>query len=77
MVFERIKMKADDKVVFEENEPEKFTNFELLQTEVEVLKETLDELVEILRYNDLHRNKEIKAEYFNLDEVFERLNKED
>jgi len=70
-------MKADDKVVFEENEPEKFTNFELLQTEVEVLKETLNELVQIIDYNNLDRKKTIEPQFFNDDEVFERLNKED
>lgn len=65
--------KADAKVIFEKNKPEKFTNFELLQMEVEVLKETVDKIVEILNYNDINRKKEIEAEYFDYDEVFKRL----
>ena len=66
-------MKADEKVIFEGNKKEKFTHFEMLQAEVEVLKENVDELVEILRENDITRTKEIKAKYFDLDEVFKRL----
>jgi len=75
MMGGKIKMttKADSKVVFEKNKPEKFTNFELLQQEVEVLKETVDEIVEILRSNNIYRTEEIKAEYFDYDEVFKRL----
>lgn len=69
-------IKADDKVKYEgideENQP-KFTNFELLQQEVEVLKENMDEIVEILKYNDIDRKKTIKPEYFDIDEVFKRL----
>ncbi len=66
-------VKADDKVVYEENEPEEFTHFELLQKEVEVLKESLDEIIEILRYNNLSRKKEIEPADFDEDEVFKRL----
>jgi len=68
--------KADDKVIFDEENPEKFTNFELLQTEVEVLKEKIDEIVSILDTNGITITKEIKAEHFDYDEVFKRL-KED
>ena len=65
--------KADAKVVFEGNKPEKFTNFEMLQQEVEVLKETVNEIVEILNTNNIIRTKEIEAKYFDDDEVFKRL----
>ena len=71
-------VKADDKVVFEDEglevqNKQKFTNFELLQQEVEVIKESIDEIVEILRYNDLERAETIKANYFDEDKVFRRL----
>ncbi len=69
-------VKADDKVIFEENKKEKFTHFELLQKEVEVIRESIDEIIEILRYNDLERKKVIEAEYFNEDEVFRKLEEE-
>lgn len=66
-------MKADAKVTFEKNKPEKFTNFELLQMEVVVLRETVDEIVRILNYNNITRSKEIEAKYLDYDEVFRRL----
>ena len=70
-------IKADDKVEFEESEkPEKFTNFEELQKKVEVLQENLDEHTEIFRANNLVRKEEIEAPYFNLDEVYKRLEEE-
>lgn len=65
--------KADAKVVFEKRKPEKFTNFELLQMKVEILRETVDGLVEILNANNITRKKEIEAEYFDYDKVFKRL----
>ena len=65
-------IKADDKVKFDK-QPEKFTNFELLQQEVEVLKETLDEITEILRSNEITKLQEIESPYFDQDEVFKRL----
>ncbi len=65
--------KADTKVVYEKGKPEKFTNFELLQAEVDVLKDTIDKIVEILRTNDISMNQKIEAEYFNYDKVFEGL----
>lgn len=69
-------IKADTKVKFEDNKPEKFTNFELLQKEVEVLKETVDRITEILRAAGIRKTKEIEAEYFNYDKVFKRLEEE-
>jgi len=68
-----MKNKADDKVEFEKGTKEKFTYFELLQKEVEVLKEQVEEIVKILKVNGITRQKEIEAEYFDYDEVFKRL----
>jgi len=65
--------KADDKVVFEGNKPEKFTNFEWLRKEVEVLRENMDELVAILNDNNINRKKTIEAEFTSDDEIFKRL----
>lgn len=66
-------MKADEKVKFEDNKPEKFTNFELLQQEVEVLKETVYEIVEILKANNITKTEIIEAKYFDVDKVFSNL----
>ncbi len=66
-------IKADTKVKFEDCKPEKFTNFERLQKEVEILKENVDEMVSILNSNNLTRRKEIEAKYFDDDDVFNRL----
>jgi len=69
-------IKADDKVKFE-GTPEKFTHFEELCKRVEVLQEAIDEHAEILRANDLVRNEEILAPYFDEDEVFNKLEEDD
>jgi len=69
----KVKIKADDKVEFEEGTKEKFTHFELLQKEVEVLKETLDGIVDILNYNGINKIETIEPEGFDYDEVFNRL----
>ena len=67
-------IKADDKVKYEgAEESETFTNFEELQKRVEIIQENLNELVEILRYNKLNRRKTFEAQYFNEDEVYNRL----
>lgn len=69
-------IKADDKEKYEdlgEDEQSKFTNFELLKAEVEVLKESIDEIIAILNYNDIERKETIKAEYFDVDEVYRKL----
>jgi len=70
-------MKADDKVEFEEGSKQKFTNFEFLKKEVEILVEQFDEVIEILRYNNLERKNTIEPEYFDDDEVFKRLENEE
>ncbi len=67
-------MKADDKVEYEGlDSPEKYTNFEELQKRVEILQENYDEIVEILKYNNLDRKKTIEADYFDEDEVYKKL----
>lgn len=66
--------KADAKVKWEEaDKPESFTHFELLRIQVDVLKEQVEEIVAILNYNDIDRQKTIEAEYFDDDKVFQRL----
>ncbi|MHA2019031.1 MAG: hypothetical protein ACTSXY_12255 [Promethearchaeota archaeon] len=67
-------IRADDFVDFEGAEkPENFTNFQELQTRVQILKEQLDEIAEILRQNNIVRKKIIEAPYFDEDEVYKRL----
>jgi hypothetical protein len=66
-------MKADDKVQFEGNKPEKYTEFELLVKKVEVMQETIDEIAGILRANELVRTEKIDAPYVDEDEIFGRL----
>jgi len=66
-------IKADDKVELVKNEQEKFTNFEFLQAEVEVLKNNINEIVEILRHNDIERKETIEPNEFDLDDVFNKL----
>ncbi len=66
-------IKADTKVTYEKGKPEKFTNFELLQTEVEVLRNAVDKIVSILNYNNITKKKEIEAEPFDFDKVFREL----
>lgn len=66
-------MKADDKVKFEENEEENFTEFQYLKTRFDVLERVVDNLVKILNENDLYATKKIEAEEVNVDEIFEIL----
>lgn len=73
--------KADDLFTIEDEngkvKAETYTNFELLQKEVEVLKDTLNVLAGILRDNNLERkDMDIKAPYFDEDEVLSRLESE-
>lgn len=70
-------VKADDKVQFEGNDPEKFTEFEMLVKKVEVMQEAIDENAEILQENGLIRTKKIEAQYVDDDEVFKRLEAEE
>jgi hypothetical protein len=70
-------IKADDKVEFEGNDPEKFTEFEYLVKKVEVMKDTIDEHAEILRQNDLIKTEKTDAPYVDDDEIFKRLENEE
>ncbi len=71
-------IKADDKVKFEDSEKsEKFTNFEELQKRVEVLQEVIDEHAEIFKANNLVRVEEVEAPYFDLDDVYKKLEEEE
>lgn len=72
-----MKNKADDKVEYEKGTKEKFTHFELLQKKVEVLREQVESIVEILKDNDITRQEEIEAEYFNDEELFRRLEEDE
>ncbi len=69
--------KADAQVVYDEDNPETFSEFEFLSTQVEVLKETVEVLIDILRDNDLTEKKIIEADYMDDNEVFKRLDKGD
>jgi len=72
------KIRADDFVEYDGAEkPEKFTNFQELKMRFEVLKDVVEELTEILRENNLTREKIITAPYFDEDELYRRLEEED
>ena len=66
-------IKADAQVVFDEDNPEMFTEFEYLATQVEVLKEVVQNLSDILRENNLTMTEVIVADSFDDDEVFQML----
>ncbi len=71
-------IKADDFVGYEGiKEKEAFTNFQELLKKVEILQENMDEIAGILRANDLTRKKEIEAPYFDLDNLYDRLEEDD
>lgn len=69
--------KADDKIFYlDENKKkieEEFTEFELVKAQVEQLIKVVDEHTDLLRANDLVRNEEVEAPYFDDDEVFKSL----
>ena len=69
--------KADAQIIYDEDNLETFSEFEYLTTQVEVLKETVEVLVDIIRSNNLTQKKIIEADYMDEDEVFKRLEKEE
>jgi len=71
------KTKADAQVVFDEEHPESFSEFEYLSIQVEVLKESVERLTDIIRSNNIIKTQIIEAEDFDDDEVFKRLEKEE
>lgn len=72
--------KADDKVEYENEEgkmaKEKYSHFELLEKRVDILQDTLEECVAILRANNLTRTEKIEAPYFDEDRLFRELEEE-
>jgi len=66
-------VKADSKVSYGDEKPEKFTEFELLKARVEVMQEVIDEHAETFRENRMKRVKVIDAPYVDDDEIFRRL----
>ena len=77
MAKEIPKIKADDFVYYDEiDEHEKFTNFQELSMKVELLIEAVDELAHILRDNGITRVEKIEAQYFDEDELYQRLEEE-
>ncbi len=67
-------MKADDKVQYEDGgEKMKFTYFEEVAAQVDVLIDTIDKHATILRDNNLRLVTEEDAPEFNEDEVYKKL----
>lgn len=66
-------VKADEKVVYDEEHPEDFTEFEYLKAKVEQLESVIDSHADILRDNNLTLTSESNARYVSEDEVFEAL----
>ena len=66
-------MKADDKVVFDEERPESFTEFEYLKAKVDQLEKVSNSHADILMENNLVLTKKHIARYFDDDEVFKAL----
>jgi hypothetical protein len=64
---------ADDRVEFEDGEPEEFTQFEWLVSRVNQIEKVINEHTEILRANRLNRVVQIEAPYINQDEIFREL----
>lgn len=74
-------IKADDLYTYQEEDgkvkAQTYTNFELIQQEVEVLKDTINVLAGILRDNGMNRKDlDVNAPYFNDEEVLSRLGAE-
>lgn len=66
-------VKANDVVVFNEENPEKFTEFEYLKARVEQIEKVIEGHTDIFRENNLNVTEVKTAEYFDEDEVFEAL----
>jgi len=69
-------MKADNKVVFDEEHPESFTEFEYLKARVDQLEKISNSHADILRGNGLVLSRKFVASYFDDDEVFKALSGE-
>jgi len=70
-------IKADDFVEYDGmEEPCNFTNFQELAMTVEILRENLDEIASILQKNDIVREEKVEAPYFDMDDLYNRLEEE-
>lgn len=70
-------IRADDFVEWENNEKsEKYTNFQELNAKFNVLKDVVDEIIAILKVNNLTRTETIEAEYYNEDKAYKILEEE-
>lgn len=66
-------VKADDNVVFDNEHPEEFTEFEYLRAKVEHLENIINSHADIMRDNSLTLTRDSKARYVDEDEVFKAL----
>jgi len=66
-------MKADDKVCFDDETKEEFSEFEYLKERVNQMEKVMDVHTDIFRGNDLELSSKTIAPYFNDDEVFRAL----
>ena len=66
-------VKADDIVVFDEDEPEHFTEFEYLKEKVKHLENVINSHADIMMDNGLTLTKQHSARYVDEDEVFKAL----
>lgn len=64
---------ADDKVVFDKGQSEKFTEFEYLLAQVDQLGKVVETHTDIFRENNLTATEIIRAPYYDEDEVIETL----
>jgi len=66
-------MKADAKVIFDEENPEKFTEFEYLVARVSHLEEVVNSHADVMNDNDLVLTELKPAPHIDEDEVFNAL----
>ena len=66
-------MKADDKVIFGKEEPEKFSEFEYLQARVSHIEEVVNSHADVMQDNNLVLTELQPAKHINEDEVFDAL----
>lgn len=78
-------IKADDFVETEDYDPkedklvstkEKYTNFQELSKKVQILRETVDDIAEILRANNITKVETKEAPFFDEDRVYDELEEE-
>lgn len=67
-------MKADDKVTFDEDHPEKFTEFEYLTARVSHIEEVVNAHANVMNDNNLVLTELKPAPHIDEEEVFDALN---